>query len=108
MKTRLGVDASERKNPQDCEADIVVWGNSEPGASTDDLSHVIDYAKILSKVLEIADGREYALLETLACSITSGVLQEFPVTKVLVKVRKRPVALLDKLDYVEVEIEECR
>jgi 7,8-dihydroneopterin aldolase/epimerase/oxygenase len=108
IRPHLGVDASERKIPQDCEVDVGVWEDCEAGASSDDLSRVLDYTRILKKVLEIADSREYALLESLAYSITKGILHAFAVAKVSVKVRKRPVALAGMLDYVEVEVEESR
>jgi 7,8-dihydroneopterin aldolase/epimerase/oxygenase len=108
IRPHLGVDASERNMAQDCDADVAIWGNCESGVSTDDLSKALDYTQILAKVLEIADCREYVLLETLAYSITKGVLQAFPVAKVSVKVRKRPASLAGKLDYVEVEIEASR
>jgi 7,8-dihydroneopterin aldolase/epimerase/oxygenase len=108
IRPHLGVDASERNIPQDCEADVAIWGDCEAGASTDDLSKALDYTQILAKVLEIADCREYVLLETLAYSITKGVLQAFPVAKVLVKVRKRPASLAGKLDFIQVEIEESQ
>lgn len=106
IKACIGANASERSTPQDCDADVVVWGDFEAAAFTDDLSKAIDYTKILEKVLETAGCRKYCLLETLAQSITRALLQSFPVSKVAVKIRKRPAALADKLDYVQVELEE--
>jgi 7,8-dihydroneopterin aldolase/epimerase/oxygenase len=108
IRPRLGVEASERNIPQDCEADVVLWENCKAGASADDLGRVIDYTQVLAKVLEIAALREYTLLETLAYSITGGLLQAFPVAKVSVRVRKRPAALAGMLDYVQVEVDESR
>jgi len=78
------------------------------GAFSDDLNNTLDYAQILEKIFDIANSREYALLETLAYSISRGVLQTFPVAKISAKVRKYPASLAGKLDYVEVEIEESR
>jgi 7,8-dihydroneopterin aldolase/epimerase/oxygenase len=106
IRPRLGVDALERSIPQDCEADITICGDYEAAASTDDLSKALDYTQVIEKVVDIANCREYCLLETLTYSITRGVLQAFPAGKVLVRVRKRPVTLAGKLDYVQVELEE--
>jgi len=33
-------------------------------------------------------------------------LQNFPVNRVSIKVRKRPASLLDQIDFVEVEVED--
>jgi len=74
------------------------------GTFSDDLNNALDYAQILEKIFDIANSREYALLETLAYSITRGVLQTFPVAKVSAKVRKYPASLAGKLDNVQVEI----
>jgi dihydroneopterin aldolase len=108
IRPHLGVDASERNVPQNCEVDVAVWGDCAAAASADDLSKTLDYARLLAKVLEIADSREFTLLEALAYSITKGILHAFPVTRVLVKVRKRPAVLAGKLDFVQVEVEETR
>jgi 7,8-dihydroneopterin aldolase/epimerase/oxygenase len=108
IRPNLGVDAAERNVPQDCEADVAVWVNCKTAATTDELNRGLDYRLILKKVLEIAESREYSLLETLAYLITVGILHAFPVAKVSVKVRKRPAALAGLLGYVEVEVEESR
>ncbi len=106
LHPRIGVTPGERRLPQMCQADVSLWGDFEAAASTDALDKALDYGKILEMVLEIAHSREYNLLETLAYAIARKVLQSFPAARVGVKVRKRPAALMDRIESVEVEVEQ--
>lgn len=103
---KIGVSAEERSIAQKCEVDVTVEDNFEGAASQDSLDNSIDYSKILSVVRTTAHRGEFVLLETLAYRIVRTVLREFPVKRVRVKIRKRPESLMDKIDYVEVDIEE--
>jgi dihydroneopterin aldolase len=103
---RIGVTHEERSAPQECQADLMVWGDFEAAASTDSLNESIDYTQILSLVQKIAGEAEYLLIETLAYKIVRAVLQSFPVSRARVKLRKRPASLLGQLDFVEVDVEE--
>ena len=86
--------------------DLTVWDNFEGAASQDSLESSIDYSRLLAVVREIASKGEHSLVETLAYKIVRHTLQSFPVSRVRVKIRKRPVSLRDQIDYVEVEVEE--
>jgi 7,8-dihydroneopterin aldolase/epimerase/oxygenase len=101
----IGVTAEERASPQECSADLMVWGDFKAAAETDSLNQSIDYCQMVDAVQETASAREYQLLETLAYAIIQKVLLNFPVLRTRVKIRKRPAILVEKLDYVEVEIE---
>ncbi len=106
IRPRLGVTPGERRFPQACSADATIWGDFAAAASTDSLSEALDYSKILAKVIEVAHAREYNLLETLAYKIARAVLEAFPAERVNVKVRKQPASLVEKIDYVEIEVEQ--
>ena len=103
---RIGVTSQERSTPQECEADLTIWDNFEAAASRDCLDNSIDYSRLLAAVRAIASAGEYSLVETLAYRIVRGTLQSFPVNRVRVKIRKRPLSLQDQIDYVEVQVEE--
>jgi dihydroneopterin aldolase len=105
IRPRIGVTPGERRSPQPCQADVVIFGDFEAAASTDSLDRAINYSEVLSKVLETAHAKEYNLLETLAYSLGRVILQSFPARRVAVRVRKRPMSLADKLDFIEVEVE---
>ena len=106
LRPRIGVTPGERRLPQPCQADITIWGDFEAAASTDALDKASDYCRILATVQETAHSREYNLLEALTYRIAREVLQAFPAKRVRVRVRKRPAALLESLDFIEVEVEE--
>jgi dihydroneopterin aldolase len=103
---RIGTTREERASAQECQADLVLWGDFEAAASTDLLEKSIDYVNVLSVIQQIASAQEYNLVETLAYKIVKEVFQTFPVSRVAVKVRKRPEMLREKIDFVEVEVEE--
>jgi len=103
---RIGTTAEERQSPQECQADLTLWGDFEAAAATDALEKSIDYCQVLRTVQDSAKACEYNLVETLAYRIVRSVLQNFPVSRVKIKVRKRPFILQEQIDYVEVEVEE--
>jgi dihydroneopterin aldolase len=102
----IGTMPEERAATQECQADLTLWGDFEAAAATDSLDKSIDYCKVLAMAQETANACEYNLLETLAYRIVRFVLQNFPVNKVRIKLRKRPAVLRDQIDYVEIEVEE--
>jgi dihydroneopterin aldolase len=103
---RVGTTEEERRNPQPCEADITFWGDFEAASSTDSLDQAIDYSRVLARAVATAESGEYHLIETLAYRLARTVLQEFPAFKVGIRLRKRPLALSGRLDFVEIELEE--
>lgn len=106
LMPRIGVTTGERRQPQLCQADVTVWGDFNAAAATDDLDRALNYSKIYEKITESSQAKEFSLLETLAYQLARDVLRSFPVHKVNVRLRKRPASLVDKLDFVEVEVEE--
>jgi dihydroneopterin aldolase len=106
INPKIGTNSEERSTPQECQADLTIWGDFEGAASMDSLDRSIDYCKILATVQRTAHAREYSLLETLAYRIVRDVLQDFPVSRANVKLRKRPSSLMGELDFIEVEIDE--
>jgi dihydroneopterin aldolase len=103
---RIGTTPEERSSPQECHADLVIWGDFEAAASTDCLDKSVDYTRVLATIQQISMAQEYNLVETLAYRIVRKLLQEFPISRVSVKVRKRPENLRGQIDFVEVEVEE--
>jgi len=106
LRPRIGVTPGERRLPQPCQADIVLYGDFEAAAATDSLERALNYSAVLRKVQEVAQAREFNLLETLAYALAREVLGAFPSGRVAVRVRKRPVSLIEKLDYIQVEVEQ--
>lgn len=107
LSPRIGTGAEERSVPQECLADLTLWGDFEAAAATDELEKSIDYCQVLLFMQETANAGEYNLLETLAYRIVRGVLRSFPVCRVRIRLRKRPAILTGQIDFVEVEVEEA-
>ena len=106
LMPRIGVTEGERRQPQLCFADVTLWGDFEAAAATDGLDRALNYSRIFQCVVETSVSREYNLIETLAYQIARDTLRTFPALRVGVRVRKRPASLSDKLDFIEVEVEE--
>ena len=102
----IGTSEEERRTQQECSADLTIWAALEAASATDSLEKSIDYSQILKIMQGIAGREEYHLIETLAYRIVRSVLQSFPVSRVRIKLRKRPTALAEHLDFVEVDVEE--
>lgn len=106
LNPHIGTTPEERASAQECQADLILWGDFEAAAATDSLLESVDYSRVLATVQRVAAEREYSLIETLAYRIVRKILQAFPVSRVSVRLRKRPAGLAGQLDFVEVEIED--
>jgi 7,8-dihydroneopterin aldolase/epimerase/oxygenase len=106
LHPRIGVTLEERRNPQECEADLTIWGDFEAAAATDSIDKSIDYCRVLDEMHNVAGERDYVLIETLAYRITRSILQKFPINRVKIRLRKRPASLRNQIDFVEIEVEE--
>lgn len=104
IRPRIGVTPGERRLPQPCQTDVILEGDFSAAAASDSLDRAINYSQVLRKVQAVAHAREYNLLETLAQSLAREILEAFPVRKVTVRVRKRPMSLVEKLDCIEIEL----
>jgi len=106
LNPHIGTTPEERANPQECLADLTIWGDFEGAAAMDSLDGSIDYCQVLAAVQQVALSHEYNLLETLAYETVRRVLQDFPISRARIKLRKRPEVLRGEIDYVEVQVEE--
>jgi dihydroneopterin aldolase len=106
LHPHIGTTHEERSDPQECEADLTIWGDFEAAAATDSLAGSVDYCRMLEEARAASCSQEYVLVETLAYKIARALLQKFPVNRVQVKIRKRPAILRDQIQFVEIEVEE--
>lgn len=84
----IGVSPKERSRKQKIFADIEVFFDTRKAAQKDDLKFTINYSDVFSLVKNIAEKKEYRLIETLANKIAEGILDKFDAKKVNVGVRK--------------------
>ena len=99
----LGVGASERSKKQVVEVDLEIYCDVSKASKTDDVSFTINYSTVYNTIKTVIEEREYKLIETLAESIASTVLENFKTRKVLVRVIK-PNGLKNRAESSGVEI----
>jgi len=104
-----GVLADEQSLGGRFEVDIEMYCDLQKSAASDRLEDTIDYESVYSHVRQLVEEKKHFLLESLAGSITKGILQNFRrVEKVTVRIRKPGVPIKGIIDYVEVEMTEER
>lgn len=99
-----GVYKGEEELGQRFEVDIEYHVADQSSPKTDQPEETIDYVAVVQKVQEIVTQRRYNLIETLANVIAEELLALFPITQVIVRVRKPWAPIGAILDSVEVEV----
>ena len=102
----IGVDESERLEPQPVEIDIVLDVDLAAAGASDDLADAVDYRSLAEAVVGAVESSSYLLIEALATRIADICLTESKVEAVEVTLRK-PGAL-PIADYAAVTIRRKR
>jgi dihydroneopterin aldolase len=92
LRCHIGCTADERVQAQELIADISVETDIRPAAQSDDIALTVNYVALVDLMQEIAEAREYSLVETLVESMAQRILDRFPVESVRILMRK-PAAL---------------
>jgi dihydroneopterin aldolase len=100
-----GVHAFEREHGQIFVIDV--WLRCPPSAAeaSDDLADAIDYSAVGDRVVELATGGPYDLLERLAAVIADDLSRLHPVEGVRVRVAKPDAPMVHELREVAVTVE---
>jgi 7,8-dihydroneopterin aldolase/epimerase/oxygenase len=104
---RHGVGEAERAEAQPFEVDLEIHFDTRPAGLADDLSLTVDYGEAFEIVRSVVEGLSRRLIETLAESIATAVLQRWGaagVSEVVVRVRKPHAPLPGLFDHASVEI----
>ena len=83
-----GVHAFEREHGQMFVIDVWLECPPSPAEASDDLADAIDYSAVCDRVVELATGGPYDLLERLAAVIADDLAGRYPVEDVRVRVAK--------------------
>jgi dihydroneopterin aldolase len=105
---RLGVAEIEKEWVQKVTLDAELFLDLSQAAQTDDVARTADYEKVYRRIREIAQGRKFHLIESLAGEIAAMILREFQIQKTIVRVRKTNLPFDANLSCVEVELERER
>lgn len=99
-----GVTAAEKETGRrfevDCELGVDL---SQPGKS-DHLQDTIDYSAVYELIAEIVQNRSFSLLERVAISIATEILDKFSVIEVCLRVRKLMPPINGNIAHIEVEV----
>ena len=97
-----GVSPAEREVGQKIELDIDLYADLRAACQSDSLKDTINYEAVYAKVFEIVSGQKHRLLEALGEDICYHLLENFPVSRVSVHLRKFNLPFPNSLSYVEV------
>lgn len=100
-----GVSPEERRVGGRYVVDVALECDLGPAAASDRLDDTVSYSDVYRLVVEIGQGRQFQLIETLAEAMAQAILERFPrVEGVQVRVKKQPPPTAGILDYAGVEI----
>ncbi len=93
-----GALAEEKKNGQRFLFDIELVAH-DAGVRSDKLQDTVDYTAVVECVRAISEGRNFNLIEALAASIADSLLEQFPISRARVRVRKPEVRLDASVEF---------
>ncbi len=99
-----GVPESERQVGGHYEIDAVLGYNLACPGTTDSLTDTIDYAEVVTCIIEIGTQQSFQLIEALAEKIAAVILSEFAVEDVRLIVKKLHPPIEQPINYFAVEI----
>ena len=105
MPAKHGVYEFEKEKEGIFEVDIYMYLDLKNAMISDDLKDSVDYSKVVDLVREIFSENDCNLIEYVAGKICKGILEKYPIQKVVIKIRKPHAPINADLDTVEVEIE---
>ena len=103
---KLGVGEFEKEAVQKVTLDVELYFDISKPSRSDQIGDTIDYQKVYERIHKISEERKYHLIEALASQICRGILEQFEIDRVRVRVRKLNLPFSAHMDCVEVELEE--
>jgi dihydroneopterin aldolase len=100
-----GVLPAERERGQTFVLDVWLWCAPSPAADSDALADTVDYASVCDRVVELATGGPYDLLERLAAVIADDLAAAALIERVRVRVAKPDAPIAHELAEVAVTVE---
>lgn len=108
FEAHVGVTEEERSTLQPIEVDLEMAYDLAEAGRTDDLARTVDYGWVFTLCRELVEGRAFHLLEAVAETIASSVLERTPVLEARIRVRKLRVPVDGRLEYAAIEIVRTR
>ena len=99
----IGINESERTNPQDILINITMETDTHKASLSDDINDCINYRTVSKKALALAEKAERLTVEALANDIAKMVLEFEGVQRVCVRVEKPGAVRFSRSVGVEIE-----
>ncbi len=99
-----GVSAAEKETGRRFEVDCELEADLAAPGRTDRITDTVDYVAVYNTVKEIVEGKAYSLIESLALAIADKILEEFPVFRVTLRVRKMMPPIAGQISHIEIEV----
>jgi dihydroneopterin aldolase/D-erythro-7,8-dihydroneopterin triphosphate epimerase len=92
LRTVIGVNPEERRARQDILLDILLHTDTHTAGASDDIRDAVNYRTITKQIINLVEGSQFYLVETMAEEIAKLCLLDPRVERVAVSVEK-PTAL---------------
>jgi 7,8-dihydroneopterin aldolase/epimerase/oxygenase len=87
----IGVSEHERKTPQRLTINISFWPGRKTQDMADTIGDTINYAVVAEETQRFVHDQSVNLIETLADRLAAHLLENFPIQKITVEIRKFPL-----------------
>ena len=99
-----GVPEAERQVGGHYEVDATLGCTLVKSGETDALPDTVNYAEVVSRIVDIGTQQSFQLIEALAEKIASVILEQFAVEEIHLTVKKLHPPIEQPIDYFAVEI----
>ena len=99
-----GVYDFEKKTQGTFELDVELFLDLITPCSTDQLKDTVDYARVTETVIRVFNEKHCNLIERVGEKICKELLNQFPVEKVMIKIKKPHAPIEANFDTVEVQL----
>lgn len=99
-----GVSVEEKETGRMFEVDCELEVDLASAGHSDRLKDTVDYTKIYKFIKETLETKAFSLLEAIASELATKLLDNFPVYRVTLKVRKMTPPIAGHIKYIEVEV----
>ena len=99
-----GVYDFEKKTQGTFELDVELSLDLTPPCRTDQLKDTVDYARVTETVIRVFNEKHCNLIERVGEKICKELLNQFPVEKVMIKIKKPHAPIEANFDTVEVQL----
>jgi len=99
-----GVYDFEKKQNRFFEIDAVICLSLKKAGESDNLKDTIDYVEVVNLITEIFKEKDCKLIEAVAESICSTLLDSYPINKIKLKIRKPHAPIDADFETIQVSI----